>query len=187
MAISHSMVRPCSSLWAKLTSSRPGFYFKAAGVGNMLFMVLCTALTPFLTTIPFYWLKWWTESETDRPAFYITGYVMILLGAWISTNGIMWSSIIRVAPTSGEVLHRRLLAAIMGYVKHHVMRRIPLSLSRAPLLYFSQNDSGGILNRYVEYERMIFYICFANLKQIQSRYSTCRQGTFHCHSQSLRP
>ncbi|KAJ9151860.1 Canalicular multispecific organic anion transporter 2 [Pleurostoma richardsiae] len=113
-------------------SSLYGYYFKSAGVANIILMVACTVLYGFFITFPQYWLKWWTESRSANTIFFVTGYLVLLLLAWIITNGQMWSTVLRIAPQSGIVLHRRLLRAIMG----------------APLLYFSQTDTGSILNRF---------------------------------------
>ncbi|KAI0846774.1 P-loop containing nucleoside triphosphate hydrolase protein [Daldinia vernicosa] len=108
------------------------YYLKAAGIGNFAFMVTCTASCSFFVTFPQYWLKLWTDSRSSNEWIFIGGYIALYLIAWISTNGIMWSTIILVAPHSGLVLHSKLLRII----------------TRAPLLYFSKTDSGSILNRF---------------------------------------
>ncbi|KAI1466683.1 P-loop containing nucleoside triphosphate hydrolase protein [Daldinia caldariorum] len=108
------------------------YYLKATGLGNFAFMVTSIATCSFFVTFPQYWLKLWTDSKSSNNWIFIGGYVALYLIAWISTNGIMWSTIILVAPHSGLVLHSKLLKIIM----------------RAPLLYFSKTDSGSILNRF---------------------------------------
>ena len=66
-------------------------------------------------TIPQYWLKIWTEeSQGADAAFYTTGFLLLSLMAWISTNGIMLSTVLRVAPESGLRLHQRLLDIVTG-------------------------------------------------------------------------
>lgn len=67
--------------------------------------------------IPQYWLKLWTEeSHGASPGFYITGFLLLSLMAWISTNGIMSSTVLRIAPQSGLKLHKRLLDIVTGCV-----------------------------------------------------------------------
>ncbi|KXJ96142.1 ABC transporter type 1, transmembrane domain-containing protein [Microdochium bolleyi] len=109
-----------------------GFYIRAAGYTNFIFMALCTAMYSFFITYPQYWLKTWTESTRDNDLAYIIGYVILILAAWLTTNAMMWSTVIRIAPHSGYVLHSRLLTTIVG----------------ATLSYFSTVESGSILNRF---------------------------------------
>ncbi|KAK3336055.1 ABC transporter type 1, transmembrane domain-containing protein [Cercophora scortea] len=112
-----------------------GYYFASAGIKNVVFMLACTALYSFFITFPQYWMKWWTqdaEGDGNHTVFYAVGYAALNLLAWISTNGIMWSTILLVAPTSGTALHKRLLQTVM----------------RAPLLYFATTDTGVILNHF---------------------------------------
>ncbi|OTB18548.1 hypothetical protein K445DRAFT_315377 [Daldinia sp. EC12] len=108
------------------------YYLKATGLGNFAFMVASITSTSFFVTFPQYWLKLWTDSRSNNEWIFIGGYIALYLIAWISTNGIMWSTVILVAPHSGLVLHSKLLKIII----------------RAPLLYFSRTDSGSILNRF---------------------------------------
>jgi len=72
------------------TDTGSGYYIKAAGVKNFLFMVLSTASYSFFMLSPQYWLKEWTESGSRSTVFYMVGYVLLLLIAWISTNGTAW-------------------------------------------------------------------------------------------------
>jgi len=81
------------------------------------------------------------------------GYIVLLLLAWTFTVGHIWSHWMRLAPRSGLVLHHRLLSAVIGYVGSTLVAYgattwlIISLLYSAPLLYFSQNDTGVILNR----------------------------------------
>ncbi|KAK3694050.1 ABC transporter type 1, transmembrane domain-containing protein [Podospora appendiculata] len=112
-----------------------GYYFTSAGIKNVMFMLACTALYSFFITFPQYWMKWWTqdaEEDGKHTIFYAVGYAALNLMAWISTNGIMWSTILLVAPTSGMALHGRLLETVM----------------RAPLFYFATTGTGVILNHF---------------------------------------
>lgn len=111
-----------------------GYYLNAMGVRNGLFMLMCTASYSFFITFSQYWVKWWAEASDEQTAFYIGGYIILALVAWISTNGTMWSTCMRISPRGGAVLHSRLLDSIFG----------------APLSYFSNNNIGVILNRFGE-------------------------------------
>ncbi|KAB8259252.1 P-loop containing nucleoside triphosphate hydrolase protein [Aspergillus pseudonomiae] len=111
-----------------------GYYLSAMGIWNGLFMLLCTGSYSFFITFSQYWLKWWAEAGEAKSLFYMVGYMMLALVAWISTNGTMWSTTMRISPKSGAVLHSRLLSSIVG----------------APVSYFSDNNIGVILNRFGE-------------------------------------
>ncbi|KAI1383398.1 ABC transporter [Hypoxylon trugodes] len=108
------------------------YYINAAGVVNFAFLLICNASCSFFVTFPQYWLKMWTDSKSNDEWIYIGGYIALALISWFSTNGIMWSTVIRVAPHSGFALHSKLLKTI----------------TCAPLLYFSRTDNGSILNRF---------------------------------------
>jgi ATP-binding cassette, subfamily C (CFTR/MRP), member 1 len=60
------------------------------GYQNFLLLLFCTATYSFFVTFPQYWLKWWTEAAPGQSWFYIGGYIILSLMAWISTNGSMW-------------------------------------------------------------------------------------------------
>jgi hypothetical protein len=53
-------------------------------------MMIFTALYSFFITFSQYWLKWWTEADSKCTPFYMGGYMILALAAWISTNGTMW-------------------------------------------------------------------------------------------------
>lgn len=111
-------------------------YCRAAGFANIITLALCAMLYGFFITFPPYWLKWWTESSqsSSRTGFYMTGYLVLLLLAYIITMYGIYITVLRIAPTSGVTLHHRLLTAIVG----------------APLLYFSEINTGTILNHFSE-------------------------------------
>ncbi|OBT68976.1 hypothetical protein VE03_01419 [Pseudogymnoascus sp. 23342-1-I1] len=109
-----------------------GYYFKAVGSLNISILIACTACYSFFLTFSQYWLKWWTESRPDQTWFYIGGYLAISTVAWLTTNGTMWSTHIKIAPRSGIVLHDSLLTTIVG----------------APLSYYARTDIGIMLNRF---------------------------------------
>ncbi|KAL5094611.1 hypothetical protein Trisim1_005344 [Trichoderma cf. simile WF8] len=108
------------------------YYFKAAGVMNVVMLLGCSAGYSFGMFFPQYLLKWWTEGSPDRSTYYMIGYLSLALLAWTATNGSTWSTNIMLAPRSGAVLHQSLLRTIFG----------------APLLFFSTTDIGVILNRF---------------------------------------
>ncbi|KAK5995410.1 ABC multidrug transporter B [Cladobotryum mycophilum] len=108
------------------------YYLRSAGVLNALLVLSSAASYSFFISFPQYWLKWWTESDDKNSNYYICGYILLALAAWVTTNGIMWSTLLLLAPRSGTNLHRSLLGTIFG----------------APLLFFSTTDTGIILNRF---------------------------------------
>jgi ABC-type multidrug transport system fused ATPase/permease subunit len=97
-------------------------------------MITCTALYSFFSTVPHYWLSIWTSSTSSSSTlFYILIYTLLTLAGYIATNGICYSSVLLIAPTSGLTLHKRLLHTILS----------------APLSYFSRGTSAA-LNRFSE-------------------------------------
>lgn len=108
------------------------YYFRACNPFNIVLLITSTASCALFMTIPSYWLKLWTESSDPSTLFYTAIYVALLLAAWLSTNGIMSSTLLLIAPTSGLALHSRLLHTIVN----------------APLSYFSNTDAGSTLNHF---------------------------------------
>ncbi|KAE9376652.1 ABC transporter [Stipitochalara longipes BDJ] len=109
-----------------------GYYLKSVGALNYIVLVCCTVFYSFFMHFAQYWVKWWTESESDRTWFYIGGYLTFAFMAWSATSTMMWSQIIKIAPHSGTVLHYSLLKSIMG----------------APLSFYSKSEIGTLLNRF---------------------------------------
>lgn len=108
------------------------YYLKSAGFRSIGAMSLAGALYSFFNTFTHYWLKMWTDTGSTNTAVYMTGYVVLLVLAYASTVTGMFYTNLRIAPNSGLAMHSRLLAAIVF----------------APLRYFSETDSGTILNRF---------------------------------------
>ncbi|KAF4958935.1 hypothetical protein FGADI_2014 [Fusarium gaditjirri] len=69
-----------------------GYYLRAVHPWNFFILLTCTASYSFFVTFPQYWLKKWTESPTSQTSFYIGGYLILSLLAWVATNGSMWFS-----------------------------------------------------------------------------------------------
>ncbi|KAK1639348.1 P-loop containing nucleoside triphosphate hydrolase protein [Colletotrichum phormii] len=109
-----------------------GYYFRAIGLRHILILLTCSSTYSFFVTFPQYWLQKWTEAPVSQTTFYIGGYLISSLLAWIATSALMWTAQILIAPASGIELHRRLLSTIIG----------------APLSYFSKTDTGVTLNRF---------------------------------------
>lgn len=108
------------------------YYMKSAGLGSIVVMSLSGVMYSFFNTYTNYWLKMWTDSGSTNTALYMTGYVLLLALAYISTVTGMFYTNLRIAPNSGLALHGRLVVAITS----------------APLQYFARTDSGTILNRF---------------------------------------
>ena len=85
------------------------------GVLSVLFMTICTASYSFFNNFSQYWLKLWTENPVHPPQFYMGGFFLLTLLAFISTNGTMWSAHILIAVTSGVELHSRLLNSVARF------------------------------------------------------------------------
>ncbi|EFQ31083.1 ABC transporter [Colletotrichum graminicola] len=108
------------------------YYIKAVGFRKFLTLLACTSCYSFFVTFPQYWLQKWTEAPPSQTNFYVGGYLIASLLAWVSTNGSMWSTHILIAPRSGAELHRRLISTVTG----------------ASLGFFSTTNTGVILNRF---------------------------------------
>ncbi|KXH28361.1 hypothetical protein CSAL01_10659 [Colletotrichum salicis] len=109
-----------------------GYYFRATGLWHILILLTCSSTYSFFVTFPQYWLQKWIETPVSQTTFYIGGYLISSLLAWIATSALMWTAQILISPASGIELHRRLLSTIIG----------------APLSYFSKTDTGVTLNRF---------------------------------------
>lgn len=110
------------------------YYARSAGLPNILVMILGNVLYGIFNTTPPYWLKLWTESPSTSSdtLFFATGYATLLLLAWLAICSSMYSTTMRIAPSSGLTLHARLLKAVVS----------------APLPFFASTDVGALLNRF---------------------------------------
>ncbi|KAJ5736202.1 ATP-binding cassette transporter [Penicillium malachiteum] len=109
-----------------------GFYLNSVGHFNALLMTICTATYSFTLIFSHYVLKWAIEAPLEDLRFYMCFYAAMSGIAWVATNGTMWSTQIKIALRSGEVLHAQLLDRIL----------------RAPLAYFTETQVGVTLNRF---------------------------------------
>ena len=66
------------------------YFFSFAGFRNLVLVAGCTASYALFVTLPQYWLKLWTESDSDSTAYYIAGLLAIAFVAWASTSGTLW-------------------------------------------------------------------------------------------------
>ncbi|KAL7898266.1 multidrug resistance-associated protein [Trichoderma sp. SZMC 28014] len=108
------------------------YYIKSAGFRNVALLLGLTIVYSFSITYPQYWVKFWTEGSPSDSTYYMIGYVLLAVTAWVTTNGMMLSTLFLIATRSGEVLHKSLLGTIFG----------------APLLFFSSTDIGVTINRF---------------------------------------
>ncbi|ETS83153.1 hypothetical protein PFICI_05029 [Pestalotiopsis fici W106-1] len=109
-----------------------GYFIKSAGYGNFMFMFVCVAAYSVFMAFPQYWLKLWTESESNEPWFFAIGYLLLALGAWVTTISGVWARMLKMTPRSGLTLHSKLLDTVL----------------LAPLSFFSKTPTGEILNRF---------------------------------------
>ncbi|KAK3903084.1 ABC transporter type 1, transmembrane domain-containing protein [Staphylotrichum tortipilum] len=110
------------------------YYFRFVGMSNLALLAGFTASYSLFITLPQHWLKLWTEPGGQSQGFYVCGFIILSLMSWISTNGTMWSTVIRIAPHSGLRVHSHLLGIVAS----------------APLSFFSGNDNGSILSRFTQ-------------------------------------
>ncbi|KAK3301707.1 P-loop containing nucleoside triphosphate hydrolase protein [Chaetomium strumarium] len=115
------------------------YYFRFVRLVNLALLAGCTASYSFFITFPQQWLKLWTKSSNQNQVFYVFGFILLSLISWTSTNGTMWSAMIRIAPHSGQMIHQHLLTIV----------------SNAPLSFFSNNDNGSILTRFTQDMQLI--------------------------------
>ncbi|KAK0641279.1 ABC transporter type 1, transmembrane domain-containing protein [Cercophora newfieldiana] len=116
-----------------------GYYFRCVGYLNLAILTCFVVPHTFFVTIPQYWLELWTDSSGQDTAFYVCGILLLAFLSWTTTNGIMWSTLILLAPQSGLRLHQRLLDVVSG----------------ASLSFFAENDTGSILNRFSQDMQLI--------------------------------
>ncbi|KAK1755647.1 ABC transporter FUM19 [Echria macrotheca] len=114
------------------------YYFRSIGLVNLAVNAACTALYGIFIIAPQPWLRLWTETGGNI-VFYVCGLLFFAFMAWSSTSLQMWSTVIKIAPRSGLRLHQRLLDNVTG----------------ASLAFFSDNDSGSILNRFSQDMQLI--------------------------------
>ncbi|PYI12596.1 hypothetical protein BO78DRAFT_392440 [Aspergillus sclerotiicarbonarius CBS 121057] len=112
------------------------YYVQAIGwIPTIVFIVAIVGFA-FCISFPSIWVKWWASSNEAEPGKY-TGYYLGIY-AMLGVIGMIclmigcWQMVITMVPKSGEVFHRKLLATVLS----------------APMLFFSQTDSGAILNRF---------------------------------------
>ncbi|CAN8101311.1 unnamed protein product [Discula destructiva] len=111
------------------------YYMDAARPCNIALLLIANAICAFFKEVPPYWLKLWTESAEPAGGslpFYTVIYLLILFAAWLGTNGIMSTTHLLVAPTSGLALHTRLVHATTA----------------APLAFLSATPTSTLLNRF---------------------------------------
>lgn len=68
------------------TDSNIGYYFRFAGLINILLLFGSTATYSFFITIPQYWLQLWTQSSSNRALFWILGFLFLSIMSWSSTS-----------------------------------------------------------------------------------------------------
>ncbi|KAE8374500.1 P-loop containing nucleoside triphosphate hydrolase protein [Aspergillus bertholletiae] len=112
------------------------YYIKSIGWFPTLVFIIAITGFVFCISFPSIWMNWWAASNEAEPGKH-TGYylgIYAMLGAIGMLCLILgcWQMVITMVPRSGENFHRKLLSTVLC----------------APMLYFSQTDSGAILNRF---------------------------------------
>ncbi|KZL84742.1 atp-binding cassette [Colletotrichum incanum] len=149
-----------------------GYYIRAVGLHNFLILLACTLSYSFFITFPQYWLQKWTEAPVSQTMFYVGGYLILSLMAWVSTNGSMWSTHILVAPESGAELHRRLLSTIVGFSQD--MQLVDKHLP--PAVLSISNLQTGLLFSAQKFMTLTLPVCVIIIYVVQKVYlRTSRQ------------
>lgn len=68
---------------------RLAYYLKSAGFRNVGLLFGLTIVYSFSITYPQYWVKSWTEGSPSDSTYYMIGYVLLAVTAWVTTNGMM--------------------------------------------------------------------------------------------------
>ncbi|KAM5453644.1 hypothetical protein McanCB56680_002853 [Microsporum canis] len=108
------------------------YYFQAFGWLRTFGFLACTALFTFATTFQQIWLQWWAEANGGEIAKYMSIYIVLAVAAMVSRCFTFWWSLIWMSPISSINLHKILLQVTV----------------RAPLSFFSNTDSGVLLNQF---------------------------------------
>ncbi|THW33635.1 putative multidrug resistance protein [Aureobasidium pullulans] len=128
------------------------YYAKHAGPFQMvLFFGLQFGVITFYK-IPQLWLKWWTSSDGAGNDVYIVVMFVFAVAAYVIMICSISLMLIRVMPITGRSLHWTLLSIVCA----------------APMSFFTNTDSGIILNRFSQ-----------DMNIIDSHVPTAIGGIFH--------
>jgi len=108
------------------------YYAKSVGVGYLfLFLAFC-ATYAFFSSFSQVWLKWWTNDNGARVAFWLTGFAVLAILSFFGNYGYLYVCLVRMFAASAKNLHSVLLEAVFN----------------APQAFFSTTDTGVTLNRF---------------------------------------
>ncbi|OAQ69331.1 sulfonylurea receptor/ ABC transporter [Purpureocillium lilacinum] len=118
------------------------YYFATIGPLSMAVAVFLTGSTGFSSTFRAVWVTWWGNGRGHEPndlAYWLTIYTCLaVLEATLITLAIC-HFVLYIGPTSGRVLHSRVLKAVM----------------EAPMNFLSIIETGSLVNRFSQDMRFI--------------------------------
>jgi len=73
-----------------ITDIVTAYYLRHIKLTNTLLLITFCAICSLFMVIPQYWLQLWTDSSDGDSLFWIYGFMLLAVIAWLATNGIMW-------------------------------------------------------------------------------------------------
>jgi ATP-binding cassette, subfamily C (CFTR/MRP), member 1 len=108
------------------------YYFKSISVFGTICFLSSTALFVFTQFFPQIWLVWWTESNGQETAKYVSVYITLAVASWFFRAGTLWWILLWISPRSSIKLHQILLNIAV----------------KAPQSFYAKTDTGVTLNRF---------------------------------------
>ncbi|KAH8896000.1 putative ABC transporter [Thozetella sp. PMI_491] len=122
------------------------YYFRASGLGNIVFYGGLQLLWAFFASFPTIWLEWWStdmtaEMPTHSNSYYFGFYTAFQAGFIIVLGMICIQVLLRMQVVSGTKLHTVLATSVIS----------------AQMSFFSMTDSGVILNIFSQDLQVLDY------------------------------
>ncbi|KAK3196535.1 hypothetical protein K4F52_000417 [Lecanicillium sp. MT-2017a] len=108
------------------------YYCATVGWFNVFLLILYGAIYATFTSFPTLWLSWWTSGIGHSDSYYLSVYAILQASGLISSFLFIRHCLVATVASSGRILHRRLLSAVM----------------QATMPFLSKTDSGVLLNRF---------------------------------------
>lgn len=108
------------------------YFANAAGLPNVILLMILGAAFGVLYTFPSVWVDWWTTDSATKDDFYLGIYALLQSGALVCWFLFTRHSLTTVASRSGARLHDMLLSTVLS----------------ASYPYLSSRDTGVIINKF---------------------------------------
>ncbi|KAF2670819.1 putative multidrug resistance protein [Microthyrium microscopicum] len=115
------------------------YYLRVIGPRRLAVFVFFASLTAFSNTFSSIWLKWWSDIHGQQAATYALIYFLLSIGVALGIGGYAWAIAVVIAPSTGRNLHKSLLDIVF----------------KAPMSFFTNTETGTILNRFSQDMSMI--------------------------------